>query len=240
MVPIDIDDEVHTAIQAATVGGEHPNQVLRRLLGLPPTDQDAATRPEGELAGLVAAGLIAPGERVFLTATTPRPHPVATVTSSGRLQAPNATVYPGPRQLLGALRGEKFEPYGWACLTITYGTRLEALRQRHLAETAPHLLPHGPGSLTPLIAAGLLEPGDELRLTLPRRVNDRIDSPVVGVATVTEDGCFLLPDGDRYLDATGAGAAYRGNPFSTFGSWLAPNGRRLASLRQLARTTEHH
>jgi hypothetical protein len=239
MPSVNVDDEVYRAIEAAARDGESVNQSLRRLLGLPPaTGTGTGTGPQaaGELAALIAAGLIALGEPVYATDPVPVPDPVATVAEYGRLRAADGTIYPGPRQLSGALRGATFASYGWQGLTAADGTRLETLRQRLLAETAPHLLPSGPGALTPMIAAGLLAPGDELRLPMHRHPGGRGSLPIaVGIATVTDDGCFLLPDGDRYLTPTAASAAYRGNPFNAWGSWTAPDGRRLTALRQLAR-----
>lgn len=234
MIPIDVDDEVHHAIYTAACTGD-ANQRLRHLLHLPHDPcPDSGVSTEGELAGLIALG-----EEVYATGPVPETHPVATVAEHGRLRAADGTIYPGPRLMASALRGGTFESYGWQCLTAADGTRLEALRQRHLAETAPHLLPAGPGGLAPLIAAGLLAPGDELRLPMHRNPGGRGTGPIaVGVATVTDDGCFLLPQGDLYLTPTAAPAAYRGNPFNAWGTWTAPDGSRLAALRQLARATD--
>lgn len=233
MVPIDIDDEVYAAIEAAAIGGEHPNQVLRRLLGLPPAaDRDAGARPEGELAALLAAGLLNLGDPVFATGSYPQHHPAATVAEGGHLLTPDGTRHSGPDRLVGALFGEGFAVYGWACLTAADGARLEALRQRHLAEAAPHLVPHGPGELAALIAFAVLASGDELRLTLRGGLN--VGSPAMGTATVTEDGCFLLPEGDLYPTAASAAAACLG-PFITTCSWTTRDGRPLAALHQLAR-----
>lgn len=57
----------------------------------------------------------------------------------------------------------------------------------------------------------------------------------VGTATVTDDGCFLLPDGSLHLNPSSANAAYRGSPGNAWGAWAAPDGRRLAALRDHAR-----
>ena len=57
----------------------------------------------------------------------------------------------------------------------------------------------------------------------------------VGTATVTDDGCFLLPDGSRYLNPASATIAYRGNTGGTWDAWAAPGGQRLGALRQRVR-----
>ena len=235
MVPIDIDDEVRAVIKAAAVCGEGPNQVLRRLLGLPAAGQGAAARREGELAALVAAGLIALGDPVFAIGSFAQvAHPAAAVAEDGHLLTADGTLHSGPGQLISALFGERFAAHGWTCLTDADGARLETLRQRHLAETTPHLLPHGPGELAPLIALRVLSRGDQLRLTLPDPRGHSIGSPAVDLATVTDDGCFLLPEGDRYPTAASAAAASLG-PFITSGSWTTRDGRPVAALHQLAR-----
>ena len=235
MIPIDIDGEVHAAIEAAAHCGEHPNQVLRRLLGLAPAaDADTGEPWSGELAVLVAAGLIALGDPVFAIGSYPQHHPAAAIAEGGCLLTPDGTLHPGPGQLISALFGERFAAHGWACLTAADGARLETLRQRHLAETAPHLLPHGPGELAQLIALAVLSPGDQLRLTLPDPRGHSIGSPAVELATVTEDGCILLPGGDLYPTAASAAAACLG-PFITTCSWTTRDGRPLAALHQLAR-----
>jgi hypothetical protein len=242
MVPIDIDDEADSAgIQAASSGGTFPNKVLRRwrrlrrLFTLPPAaDTDTEAQLEGGLAALVAAGLIAVGDPVFAIGSYPQAHPAATVAEGGQLLAADGTLYPGPARLFGALCGERFAACGWMCLTAADGVRLEALRQRHLAETAPHLLAHGPGELAPLTALGVLATGDELRLQVTRPGGLGIGLPTVGLATVTEDGWFLLPEGDLYPTATSAAMAYLG-PFITTGSWTTRDGRPLAVLHQFAR-----
>jgi hypothetical protein len=238
MVLIDIDSAAYHAIEAARRGGESCNQGVRRLLGLAPSaEADTLPRPVGELPGLVAAGLLTPGEPLYSTSRMPGRVPVADVAEGGCLRGEDGTLYPGPHQLVGALRGDAYARHGWACLTTGDGTRLETLRQRHLADTAPHLLPTGPGLLAPLIAAGLLAPGDQLRL--PIYLLTGAPGPLaIGTATVTQDGCFQLPEGDLYVSASGAAAAYRGNPFSTRGSWLAPNGQRLTVMHRLARDAE--
>lgn len=236
MVLIEIDDEVNGVIEAATVGGESPTWTLRRLLGLPhPEGSPTSPIAVGELAELIAAGLIGPGDPLYATAPVRDPRPVAAVADGGRLRAADGIIYLGPRQLVAAVRGATFESYGWQCLSTADGTRLEALRQRLLAKTAPHLLPTGPGGLAPLIAAGYLAPGDVLSLPMYRSPGGRATSPVaIGYAKVTGDGCFLLPQDDLYLTPTAATAAYRGNPFNAWGSWTAPDTRRLVALRALA------
>jgi hypothetical protein len=241
MVLIDVDGEVYHAIEAAVRGGESCNQVVRRLLGLPPwPDPQLWPSPIGELARLVSAGLVALGEPLYPNTVTPGWVPVAHLAEGGLLRAEDGSIYPGPNQLVGALRGQAFAQHGWACLTTGDGTRLETLRQRHLAETAPHLLPAGPGVLAPLIAAGLLAAGDELRLPIHLLTSAPGSEPfAVRTATVTENGCFLLPEGDLYTTGSGAAAAHRGNPFSTRSTWLAPDGRRLTVLRDLARDLTH-
>lgn len=123
MIPIDVDDEVHRAIYTAACTGD-ANQRLRHLLHLPHDPcPDTGVSTQGELAGLVAAGLIALGEQVYATG----PVPVATVAEHGWLRAADAAVYPGPRQLVRGLRGGTFAPYGWQVLTAADGTGLETL-----------------------------------------------------------------------------------------------------------------
>ena len=182
------------------------NQSLRRVLGLPPTvEAGSGPRLVGELAGLIRAGMLAPGDRLLATAPLPDPDPVATVTDDARLRAADGTIHPGPRQLLLELRGGTFAPYGWHCLTTTDGTRLETLRQRLHTADHPNQAATGRGALTALIAAGLLAAGDQLSLPMYRHTGGpggRGSQPIaVGTAIVTDDGCFLLPDGSRrHLD----------------------------------------
>jgi len=246
MPVVTVDDEVYHAIEAAAPGGESLNQSLRRVLGLPPTvEASGGPRLVGELAGLIRAGMIAPGDRLLATAPVPDPDadPVATVTDDARLRAADGTIHPGPRQLLCELRGGTFAPYGWHCLTTTDGTRLETLRQRLHTADHPDQAATGHGALTPLITAGLLAPGDQLRLPMYRHTGGpggRGSQPVaVGTATVTDDGCFLLPDGSRHLTPSSASAAHRGNPANAWGSWTAPDGSRLTALRQLQQDHAH-
>jgi hypothetical protein len=240
MPVITVDGEVYHAIEAAAPGGESLNHSLRRLLGLPPTTEaGGGPRLVGELAGLIRAGMLAPGDRLLATAPVPDPDadPVATVTDDARLRAADGTIHPGPRQLLLELRGGTFAPYGWHCLTTTDATRLETLRQRLHTADHPDQAATGHGALTALIAAGLLAPGDQLSLPMYRHTGGpggRGSQPIaVGTATVTDDGCFLLPDGSRHLTPSSASAAHRGNPTNAWGSWTAPDGSRLTALRQL-------
>ena len=241
MAVIEVDDQVYRVVCRAAPGGDL-NQGLRGLLGLAPggTGPSADPNAPGELDGLIAAGLIAPEEKLFATSPVRGPHPVATVTDDGRLYDAHGVVYPGPAQLLRALRGGTFAPYGWQCLTTADGRCLATVRQRWIAETAPHLLPSGPGALTPLITAGLLGPGDQLRLPMYASSDNRTSGSVaVGTATVSAIGWFLLPDGARYPNPSAAAAAYRGNPTNAWAGWVGPDGRRLAALRELARANQN-
>lgn len=233
MIPIDIDDEVHHAIYTAACTGD-ANQRLRHLLRMPhapcpPTDLDQL----GELAGVIAAGMLMPDEPLYATGPVRDPHPIATVVGDGRLRANDTNVYPGPRALITALRGRAFAAYAWHCLATGDGGNMETLRQRATGDQQPH--PGSHGALTPLIAAGLLAPGDRLRLAMHRHNSGRVPPIAVGTATVTDDGFFLLPDGSRHANPYGAAAAYRGNPAGAWASWAAPDRRRLQLLRDLSR-----
>jgi len=234
MPVITVDDEVYHAIEATAHDGESLNQAVRRLLGLPPaTGTATGLQTAGELAELIAAGLIALGEPVYATAPVPDPDPVATVAEHGYLRGPDGTIYPGPRQLISALRGTAFAPYAWHCLTAADGRNLETVRQSLTGDEQQR--PGSYGALAPMIAAGLLNPGDELRLPTHRRNGGRVPPIAVGTATVTEDGFFRMPDGSRHANPYGAAAAFRGTPAGAWTAWAAPDGRRLIILRDLAR-----
>lgn len=143
MAAIDVDDEVYRTIDRATRGREM-NQGLRELLGLAPTGTLDKQKTAGDLAGLISARLITPGDHLIATAPIRTPEPVATVTDNACLRANDATVYPGPgpATFIAHVRGGTFAPYGWQLLTTTDG--------RNLATCASNCSHNAPRTSCPL------------------------------------------------------------------------------------------
>jgi hypothetical protein len=236
MVLIYVDDEIHAMIEAATCDGEPLNQGARRLLGLTLDATQPDPQPDcvGDLADLIADGLVKAGEHLLATAVDPdEQRLLATVLADGRLRATGATIYQGPRALITASRGRNPASYAWHLLTTADGRNLETLRQRQTGDRQQR--PDSYGALAPLITAGLLASGDELRLQVHRHNAGRVPPIAVVTATVTDDGFFLLSDGSRHHNPSGAKAATQGNPVGAWTTWAAPDGRRLINLRDLAR-----
>lgn len=128
---IPVDDEVYAALarRATDPFGDTPNRVLRRLLALPdpgPTDRDTyAANMSPQLAPLLAAGLLAPGQQLTWNRPRLRTRHTATVTPEGRLRLHDGATYPSPHQAARHLAG--YPADGYAAFTTDNGTTLAKL-----------------------------------------------------------------------------------------------------------------
>jgi hypothetical protein len=81
------------------------------------------------------------------------------------------------------------------------------------------------GRLRGLIDAGLISEGDEL-------VHERKRSGEVFKATVSKDGCIVLPDGRRFREPSPALREYTRSQIDGWANWThVPSGRKLRDLR---------
>jgi hypothetical protein len=191
----------------------------------------------GELAGLILARLLTPGQKLYRTSPTPCTDPVAEVTSGGCLRTASGAVYPGPREAITRLEAARYAPIAWQCFTTHGRVNLETLRQR--AEPDQNTRPAG--ALLPLIRAGLLQEGGGLRyeMTTGRgRVGQRVRLLAVATAEVTGDGWLRLADGALYAAPSPAAAACCGVLTNGWKAWRhEADGRSLLTLRQAAGIT---
>lgn len=197
----------------------------------------AAQGVAGELAGLILARLIAPGARLYRTGPAPRTAPVATVTPGGALRTASGAEYKGPREAITRLEAARYAPIAWQCFTTADRVNLETLRQR----AEPDQPDRPEGSLLPLIHAGILRAGDELRyeMTTGRgRTGQHVRLLAVATAVVTGDGWLQLSDGALYAAPSPAAAACCGVLTNGWKAWHhTADGRSLLTLRQAAGIT---
>jgi hypothetical protein len=197
----------------------------------------AAPGGAGELAGLIHARLIAPGDWLYRTSPAPRTAPVARITPGGALRTASGAEYPGPRQAITRLEAARYAPIAWQCFTTADRVNLETLRQR----TEPDQADRPTGALLPLIHAGLLQAGDELRyeMTTGRgRTGQHVRILAAATATVTGDGWLQLADGALYAAPSPAAAACCGVLTNGWKAWHhEADGRSLLTLRQAAGIT---
>ena len=197
----------------------------------------AAQGGAGELARLILARLIAPGAWLHRTSPAPRTAPVAQVTPGGRLRAASGAEYPGPREAITRLEAARYAPIAWQCLTTADRVNLETLRQR----AEPDQDDRPAGALLPLIGAGLLHAGDELRyeMTTGRgRVGQHVRLLATASAEVTCDGWLQLADGALYAAPSPAAAACCGVLTNGWKAWHhEADGRSLLTLRRAAGIT---
>lgn len=73
--------------------------------------------------------------------------------------------------------------------------------------------------------AGLVVPGTEL--TWRRRHGGTV------TARLLDDGCVVTGDGVRHKSLSGAAKHYSGKPIDGWNAWKLPNGKAIASLRNL-------
>jgi hypothetical protein len=197
----------------------------------------AAPGGAGELAGLILARLIAPGEKLYRTSPTPCAEPVAEVTSGGCLRTSKGTVYRCPREAITRLEAARYAPIAWQCFTTAGRVNLETLRQRAEPDQAARPI----GALLPLIRAGLLQAGGELRyeMTAGRgRTGQHVRILAAATAEVTGDGWLQLSDGALYAAPSPAAAACCGLLTNGWKAWHhEADGRSLLTLRQAAGIT---
>lgn len=191
----------------------------------------------GELAGLILARLIAPGDWLYRTSPAPRTAPVARVTPSGCLSTTSGAEYPGPREAITRLEAARYAPIAWQCFTTADRVNLETLRQR----AEPDQADRPAGSLLPLIHAGLLRAGDELRYEMTSgrgRTGQHVQLLAAATATVTGDGWLQLSDGALYATPSPAAAACCGVLTNGWKAWHhEADGRSLLTLRKAAGIT---
>ena len=130
MPSIAIDSEVFEALaDRARAWRDTPNDVLRALLGMPPAAAGTAN-PEtehlpGQLAPLLRAGLLEPGERLTWHRRNRGGVHRFTVTASGCLVAEDGTVHIGPNR--AATHAAGYPSKGWGSFKTDDGTRLAEL-----------------------------------------------------------------------------------------------------------------
>jgi hypothetical protein len=171
---------------------------------------------------LIRAWLLAPGEQLFRTSPAPRPQPVAEATADGRLRTATGTEYPGPREAISRLEDPRYAPIAWQCFTTTGRVCLETLRQRAEPEQPGSTRP--PGALLPLILAGLLQAGEELRFEMTTgrgKTGQRVHVLAVATAEVTDDGWLHMGDGALYAAPSPAAAACCGVLTNGWKAWRA-------------------
>jgi hypothetical protein len=195
--------------------------------------------PVGELAGLVTAGLLAPGEQLFRTKPVPNRLPVAQVTAEGWLRTGSGALYPGPRQAISRLEAFRYAPIAWQCFTTAEHVCLETLRQRAEPDQPGNTRP--PGELLLLIRAGLLRPGTLLRFEMTTgrgKAGQRVRTLAVATAEATDDGWLTMADGASYAAPSPAAAACCGVLTNGWKAWHhTHDGRSLLTLRRAARIT---
>jgi Restriction Enzyme Adenine Methylase Associated len=193
----------------------------------------------GELAGLIHARLIAPGEQVFRTGPLPGPEPIAIVTADGRLRTATGTEFPGPREAISRLEDPRYAPIAWQCFATRERVCLETLRQRTEPEQPGSTRPAG--ALLPLIGAGLLQAGTDLRFEMTTgrgKTGQRVRLLAVASAQVTGDGWLEMADGALYAAPSPAAAACCGVLTNGWKAWhRADDGRSLLTLRGVAGIT---
>lgn len=112
---IEIDDDVYAELESHAKGFEQPNDVLRRLLlganssHTGPPVQDSPSL-DGALAGIVAKGLIRPGETLSHVQVRRGRRFVATVEADGWIKT-DVSRYKDPSPALGKLTGTSLN--GW-------------------------------------------------------------------------------------------------------------------------------
>lgn len=128
---IEIDDEVYALLQRhARPFVDRENDVLRRLLQL-----DAGTgtvtagaRGSGDLADLIEAELLKPGDELEHVQTRKRLTHRAVVTADGKIRLPDGSTYAKPSPALKACVGHDIN--GWGQWTHVRSRRtLQALRE---------------------------------------------------------------------------------------------------------------
>lgn len=131
MTTIRVDGEVYELLQRqAKPFVDTPNSVLRRILGLHPEPaqrKPASGHRPGELAPLLAAGLLKPGEELVWK----RRQAVhrAVVTTDGWLELPDGRFFDTPSGAAKTLAG--YEVNGWRSWERTRGgVRLSSLRKQ--------------------------------------------------------------------------------------------------------------
>ncbi|WP_435586351.1 hypothetical protein [Micromonospora aurantiaca (nom. illeg.)] len=127
---IRVDDEVYELLQRrAKPFVDTPNSVLRRELGLRPSEgaKVAAAGSSGELAPLVAAGLLRSGEELVWRRRQSVHH--ATVTDDGCISLEDGRRFDTPSGAARALSG--YEVNGWRNWgRARDGVRLSSLRDQ--------------------------------------------------------------------------------------------------------------
>ena len=191
----------------------------------------------GELAGLILARLISPGTWLYRTSPAPRTAPVARVTPGGCLVTASGTEYPGPRQAITRLEAARYAPIAWQCFTTAHHVNLETLRQR----AEPDQPDRPAGALLPLIHAGLLNAGSELRYEMTSgrgRTGQHVRLLATATAKVTGGGWLRLADGALYAAPSPAAAACCGVLTNGWKAWHhEADGRSLLTLRRTAGIT---
>ena len=196
----------------------------------------------GELARLLTAGQLCPGDRLWRTRPDRSARPLVEVTGDGRLRAEAGAVYDGPRAAITALEHVRAAPIAWQCFTTAAGTCLETLRQR----TEPDQVGARrlPGALAPLIDAGQLDAGSSLEFEMTSgrgRTGQHVRVLATAVAVVTADGWLLLPDCALYAAPSPAAAACCGMLTNGWRAWrLATDGRPIGVLRRTAGISPPH
>jgi len=114
MVPqIEVDDQVFKCLQDQAVPFvDTPNDVLRRILGLsaPSEAEDSSTaRRPGNLAKLVNAGLVKPGDQLTHVRKRSGTTYHAVVTADGWTQLPDGRAFLGPSPALRANVGSQID-----------------------------------------------------------------------------------------------------------------------------------
>lgn len=130
MPRIIIDDEVYEALaDRARAWRDTPNDVLRALLGLPPTVPDAIIKDAeplpGQLGPLLRAGLLKPGQRLTWHRRNSGDTYTFTVTALGFLADDFGTEYIGPNRAATRIAG--YPTKGWPVITTASGTALADL-----------------------------------------------------------------------------------------------------------------
>ncbi len=110
---IEIDDEVFQRLQdQAAAFVDTPNDVLRRVLGLSApaeADEPVAARQPGNLAKLVNAGLVKPGDRLTHVRKRSGTTYHAIVTTDGWTQLPDGRSFRGPSPALKECVGTQID-----------------------------------------------------------------------------------------------------------------------------------
>ena len=109
---IEIDDEVYKFLEHRARGFQRPNDVLRSMLleGEPGAEGVSSRRP-GKLVGLLAQGLISPGDRLVHVQVRKGGHFLGVVTEDGWIQT-EIDSYAEPSPALRDLVRSQID--GWA------------------------------------------------------------------------------------------------------------------------------